>query len=568
MTNKFNPASTISSVRNVVSLLAAFTMALAWLIPNHYPPWTSFYNDGCMAIALLLFVLSQPIGRQSTGMPGVAWFVIGIIAIPWLQWAFGLLLFSGDAWVSTLYLLGFAIAISTGHAWAGHDAKKFATLLASATLAGACISSVLGLIQTLHGDVLGVWGHTAWPGMRAEGNLAQPNNLGTLMGFGAVSLLLLHEQGQLGKASSACVLGLLLIGAALTQSRTALLFGIAISGVLFLFSKRHPGVLKTRLPTVVVATALHWGMTWIWPILEKSLLLSPTQSLDERGATNRLAAWRLFVGAINHAPWAGWGWLQSGTAQLAMAERYPPVGELFAETHNLFLELLVWCGYPLGIFLCLVIVYWFATRLRKISTIESLCGLLTVTVLCVHSMLEWPFHYAYFLVPTGFWIGMIDNAIGVRCILSTKWRFGIIVTAASLLLLISREYLAIEDDFRLARFESLKIGYVNTSKAAPDTPFLSNLSEYSRFYRTRLVANMNNDELEGMLAITKRYPYAKLLLGYSEAAALNGRMQEAIKTFFKIKLLYGEGLYRSFKEALQQEAMGDRNLKELATSLK
>src|SRR4030095_12715500 len=96
---------------------AAFVaMTLAWLIPNHFPPWTSFYNDSAMALALVLLAGAHAATIARSPVPLFAWVAIGLACIPWLQWLGGLVLYSGDAIVSSLYLLGGAGFGSRGSA--------------------------------------------------------------------------------------------------------------------------------------------------------------------------------------------------------------------------------------------------------------------------------------------------------------------------------------------------------------------------------------------------------------------------------------------------------------------
>src|SRR4051795_189583 len=80
-------------------------MTLAWLIPNHYPPWTSFYNESASAIALVALTVSVWCSGRPGGVPRAAWFMVGVAAIPWLQYAAGLLQYSGDAFIASAFLM-------------------------------------------------------------------------------------------------------------------------------------------------------------------------------------------------------------------------------------------------------------------------------------------------------------------------------------------------------------------------------------------------------------------------------------------------------------------------------
>src|SRR5687768_4872320 len=96
----------------LVLLFATAAALFAWLTPNHYPPWVSFHGEAAMGFTLILtggWVL-----WKAQALPGVApWFVLVTLAVallPWMQLAGGVLTYVGDAWLVSLYLLGFAFA--------------------------------------------------------------------------------------------------------------------------------------------------------------------------------------------------------------------------------------------------------------------------------------------------------------------------------------------------------------------------------------------------------------------------------------------------------------------------
>src|SRR5690554_6577144 len=63
---------------------------------------------------------------------------------------------------------------------------------------------------------------------RPFANLAQPNNLATLLGMGLASVIYFYERRKLNGISSGSLAAFLLFGIVLTQSRTPWLAAIAI----------------------------------------------------------------------------------------------------------------------------------------------------------------------------------------------------------------------------------------------------------------------------------------------------------------------------------------------------
>ena len=555
-------------MQSIFSSLALFFMGIAWLIPNHYAPWSSFYNDSSMALGLMLFVAAAALKRRAPELPSVAWALVAVAAIPWLQWAFGLLWFSGDAWVASLYLLGLALAISTGHIWARLDARQLAASLSAAALAASVASSLIGITQVLQLNSLGLWAGDGVPGMRADGNLAQPNNLATLIGFGVLGLMLLREQGRLGAGTAVLLLAVQLVGLALTQSRAALLFGPLVA--VGLWWAAHRGVApRTRAATVLAFSAVQWVVTWGWPAVQTALLQSPPVSLSARGVGSiRFKVWPVLLDALSNAPWQGYGWLQVGAAELSAVNRHPPAGELWLHGHNLFLELVIWCGYPLGLSLCAAVVYWFASRAWRVASVESLVGMLLLMMLALHSMLELPYHYAYFLIPAGLWIGLIEYQRGSQRVGGAGWGPALAGLCLVMTGAIWVGYLDIEEDFRRVRFESMSIGRATAADSGPGSPALSSLTGFLRFARTEPRRGMSAAELEAMDAAVKRYPYAASLVRDASALALNGRLPEATQRFVAIRNIHGEPIYLKVRSELREKiAGGQTGLEDLERSL-
>lgn len=535
--------------------VAMGVLAVAWLLPNHYFPWNSFYNESCAASAVA--ILSVGLGRAwLTGrVTATVWFVLAAALIPPAQWLAGQLDFSGDAFVSSLYIAGLAAAIATGWVWGRNDATAAATGLSGAILAGALASSVLAIAQSLGIVLSGLWVMDEPVGMRGYANLGQPNNLATLLGMGCVGLMYLVEAGKVRGSMAVAAALTLTCAAATTQSRAALLFGpILLAGAIL--AHRRKLAPRTDLLVVVVLVAAHWALTWYWPTVQQAAMLTTADSLSERGAHSlRFVLWPVMFEAVNQSPWFGYGWLQVGAAQLVVANQFPPIGHLWMHAHNLFVDLLVWCGYPLGLFLIGSILYWWTSRWWRASTLEGIVGLTAVTVFGWHAMLELPHHYAYFLVPVGLWIGIVDASMRVKAASAPTRVPGLAVApglaAALMMLAVWKDYPAVEEDYRLVRFENLGIGTLRASQPAPHAPFMSAQTTFLRIARTGPTANMDPNELADMEAITRRYPFARAMARLGWAWALNGRLPEALELFEKIRRVHGEPMYAKAKSDLQ-----------------
>ena len=96
----------------------AVVLAVAWLLPNHYPPWSSFHADAWIAVVLALTCRAVIVrSSASTQWHGPAVLVAILVCVPWLQYSAGLISFAGLAWIFTAYFLGRLLALLTGTGW-------------------------------------------------------------------------------------------------------------------------------------------------------------------------------------------------------------------------------------------------------------------------------------------------------------------------------------------------------------------------------------------------------------------------------------------------------------------
>ncbi len=89
-----------------------FVLALAFLMPNHYSPWLSFHSEVVASLAFAPLILRA--SWQPGPVPALTIGALLLALVPLLQITSGQIFFAGDGWTSTLYLLGFALAVLAG----------------------------------------------------------------------------------------------------------------------------------------------------------------------------------------------------------------------------------------------------------------------------------------------------------------------------------------------------------------------------------------------------------------------------------------------------------------------
>lgn len=491
----------------------------------------------------------------ATALPLLA---LGLLA--GIQGSMGVVTFWGDVFMFGFYMtlcvmclaLGFASgrqALAPGSKACDGDYENPAlTFLAFTLTLGAFASAVVAFAQ-----VFELWENATWinrmPELRRPGgNLGQPNHLATLLVMGMASLVFLHQSKKLGGVASGLLLLLLSAGIAATESRAGALSLLALL-CWWLLKRRAIGD-PTPVWVGVVGGIAFVGMFWAWPHLLNAMDLFAYQAGGRVSEGSlRFQVWPQLLQAVAMRPWTGWGFHQVAAAHNAVADGYA-VSEPYSYSHNLVLDLALWVGLPLTTLLVGVTAVWLWRRVRAANQLLPWYGLAVALPLAVHSMLEYPFAYAYFLTPVMFLLGAVEASLGVKPLV----RVGVKPVAAMLLVATAGmalsviEYVAIEEDFRIVRFEALRIGKTPPNYQRPNVVLLTQLDALLIGGRIIPKPDMTADELDMARKVALRFPWPATQNRYALSLALNGYPDEAVRQLRVMLALHGEKNYAQIKE--------------------
>lgn len=519
--------------------LSALLLALlpaAWLLSNHYFPWLSAWQEGlALALTLAAGLLARREGRLQR-----AWGLAAALALVSLavQWASGRQLFAGDALLVLLALAAFVAALALGAGLVLHrgaEERLTLDLLAAGWLLGAGLSVFIALAQWAGGPALPFFTVDLPRGGRPFANLAQPNHLCSAAFLGLCGAVLLHESGRLGRGAFWAAAGFLLMGMTLTGSRTGWLQTGLLAVLLAALGARCGS--RLRWPQGLALLAVYAALTWAWPQLNAALLASGSRDIGEQmQAGVRLPYWRAMLDAIGRAPWGGYGWLQAAAAQWAVAADHPPMWNLFEHAHNIVLDLLLWAGVPLGGAIALAAGAALLAPLARQRDARGLALHAAVLGLVAHGLVEYPLEYAYFLLPLGVAAGaaqaLAQPGGGLRVPLPALRLAS--AAAAAVLALVAVDYLEAEQNHRLLRLESARIGSLRIESAPPELRVLDQLQALLAFARTEARPGMAPAEVAWMERVARRYPIPPVMLRHALASGLNGRPEEARQTLVRL----------------------------------
>lgn len=529
--------------------LAVIVLAASWVIPNHNNPWRVFHQDAWMAFCVLCLGVWVTLrcGAHHAWSTPVA-LIASCALIPILQWYFGLIATSGQAILASAYILSLAFAVMISQQVQKSHGKLLLHCLFAA-IALACIANVgfqlfqwLALYDENLLSFIGFWVLPVTTATRPAGNLLQPNQLATLLVWG----MLAGYWGHLHRVFSLKILCLywafLGLGLAITQSRIGVIELYSVCVCIFFWRRflTDRAVLYCSLGLALFVTALYFSIPAISELL--GLEYSGRNHAGLMQDSVRSTAYRIFYDALLAHPWFGYGVGHLGNAYLELIKTQASQPVYFLHSHNIFLDIFLWVGVPLGLVIIAFMLYWFAKIFESIKDYERVILFLMIMALGLHSLVELPHQFIYFVVPIGFILGSINPT---SCTLKIPWGLTGFFTSLGLVLwvIIFSDYLKAEEHYSELLFEQQRIGSP-LGNPVPELIVLNQLQYMMQLHRVRPAPGMSEDQLNWM----RKAALGEVSTGYFNliaSLALNGRKEEATEWMYKLNAISSKSGYQT-----------------------
>jgi O-antigen ligase len=389
------------------------------LLGGSLSPSSTFFNQACSTQGWALALagwrwMAGPAASTPPAKPGGA--------LTWLLAALAVLLLgmllSGAPLGQRLGPVG-CLALAAVVAWAGMRAAGPAgaqgrapgpapgPVLLLALLFAGLYSTAAGLTQVFAPDWTDGWfiSHRTAEGL-AIGNIRQPNQLSTLLLWACAAAVWWCVTRRWPLAVLAALLVPLLFTVVLTASRTGVI-GVAMLALWGLVDRRLPGRVRLLLLASPVFYALAWWGMAQWAATGHAFHGGQrmTATLHGYGSDSRVTTWLNTLEMIRTHPWAGVGF---GMYNFAWTMTPFPgrATAFFDHSHNLPLQLAAELGIPVaaGVLGLLLASLWAGrgglTQADDVRAVSARTALFMLAVVGVHSLLEYPLWYAYFLLPT------------------------------------------------------------------------------------------------------------------------------------------------------------------------
>lgn len=406
-------------------LLASAMCVLPFLLPRHFPPIRTFYDEWiafALAACAIGIAAIQP-RQEPMRVPALA---------IWLS-AFALVLLvrslTGEpaypqspalwaiyvAFAATLVVLGSDLSASFG-------VERTCDVLAAFLLTGALINAIAGVLQVV-GIPRPIDEYFAYlNGTRAIGNIGQPNLYANYLGLGVASLTYLFAREKIRHSLCVAAATLLLTGIGLAASRASTIYAI-LGATLGYTAMRSPGgegmarIGRCALAMALAGIPMQWLVPEIFKLIgfsiESGFLRPAAPDWDggyDESTSLRILGWDLSWKIFATAPIFGVGPGEFAGAAFsyglpsALAAR-----EIWTSPHNLVLQLLAEAGL-IGAFLGLTgLGLWLLSTTRtyfRTPTAKDWWILTCAGIEVTHALLEYPFWYAHFLGVTALLLGI------------------------------------------------------------------------------------------------------------------------------------------------------------------
>lgn len=521
--------------------IASLFIIIAWLDPIHQRPWVTYTAE--LYTFLALFALAAACLKEKMKLPVMSLPLLVLACVPLVHLLLGQVFFFSTAMMGFIFVFSFWLASVLGYNLSTGDYNREETFthLSYVFLVSGTITGLIALCQWTNLD-------SVLPGMvnissnqRPYANFAQPNNMATFLVMALMSCLYLYEKKKIQTKWLFSCAAVIVIGVALSQSRTAWVAAIAI--MLYLAFYQYKGIIRLKW---YYSTA--WFLFFISCIVAFPLLsqlaaqVMDTDVVQSRdvvsratGDMSRIAIWQQMIAAIQAQPWFGYGWYQTSAAFVSISDTVQgPVW--IRSAHNFILDFLLWNGLIIGLPFLAYFGYLGYQLQRWVNTPESVIGILMIGVFVTHAMFEFPQHYAYFLLPVGFILGTVlaqNSKIKTITLLTfalqLTWVVGLVV-----LLLIYRDY-----DVAVSKLvDSMR--YEKYSTEITDNRQIYLLTEFNHrigWIRLNPYSKASAEQIQESEQMVLSYPTKYNLIKYAKLLAFNGYETEAKHQLQRLKVI-------------------------------
>ena len=559
------------------------------LNPYHFFPLTNFYTEW-LALALGLAAL-LPLSVRSfwdeIEIPTLALWLLGFAAVLPLQLAWLDIAYPELSMLGALYVIWAALLVWLGRVLAKScGMEALAVWLAAMLVLGGLLNAAAAVLQfygldSLLGPLIAALGaHRGG----AYGNFGQNNHFADYLTLALISVLYLQIKGRLAWPAVASCAAIFLYVLSLSGSKATWLY-LPAALALGLWFRSRSDAPALRRAAVVVAVLLplfgllqyamaHYGLAFrpALPGLPEARVTPIDRFVDElahgllpqaggSALGTRIYMWHQALLMWSRAPMLGVGFGQYAGVffeQAAELSRYH-IPNYDRNSHNALMQLLAETGFVGAGLVCAGLGGWLlGLRRRGSATAENWWMLALLSVLFIHSMIEYPLWHANFLGVAGILLGIgSQRCVRLRLTALSRFAFPVMLVAGFLTLgSVLRAY----RDLELLMYPSVlpknREEIVERNEALLKLHRDTLLAPYVEMtYASVIVADRNNlhDKLGLNSRVLRLLPVPELAYRQVLLLALNGERGAALAQLDRAVAVFPQRL-KAFAATIEQAA--------------
>ncbi len=521
-------------------------VGLMWVLPflyyHHAYPITTFYQEwgaAVLGLCAMPLLLTRRYWQQPE-VPRIVMLPLGIILLVLLQFILGKLAYFDQALLLTQYLIWAALLMMLGQRLREElGLPRLLTALSVFLVLGAELNAAAGVLQHYRWHTWLDTVITAKNGIAVYGNMAQPNHFADYISLGLISLGLLFMRDKLRTWQVLVLVTPLLFVLVLSGSRSAWFYLLAMNILAFMWQRRDSSGKPLLRYTVLVLLGfalMQWivQITWLTPA---SGSVTTTQRMfgEVHSGDIRLYLWRESWHIFLQHPLIGAGFGQFAWQHFMWVPQLhaSDITGLYNNAHNLILHIAAEMGLAGVVILLATVALWLRQAWHSEHSLCRWWGHSVLAILVLHSLLEYPLWYAYFLGVAAITLGAMDSTVyrlELRKLGRLVVAFILLLGAASMIQMLAG-YRTLQGLMVMHPTSATDMNYYERVsqdlKAVNGKPMLYPYAEYF----TSNMMELNKDRLDEKLALNGRVmhfvPVGAVVYRQAWLLALSGREEEA-----------------------------------------
>jgi O-antigen ligase len=392
-------------------------IGLMFLLPFinmlHEQPITPFHPEwvaaamGILALFSFSFTTSWCSVQSGLKIPQIAFVFLGLSVILCAQWALGMLHSDQFALLVLSYLLwAFLLVVLGSHLRRELNWEKFVSMLAWCLVLAGIINVGIVVLQFVikTGGVI-----PFLPNLSSYGALSQQNHFADFCALATSSLIYLFAKERFSSSFFYLLLVCFIVMLSLSGSRSVWLY---LTIITFLLAFTYKKNVNQKKDSKTIYRAYRSGILLIPLFVLTQLIIHffvpnefvnlPTERLLEgltASTSIRFQFWYDSLRIFLQSPWLGIGAgkLTTNTFMIIDTPTAMASKRVFEHAHNLFLHILAEMGIGAVIVVLVGLWAWIKSFKWREINLETCWLISLLAVLSIHSMLEYPLWFTFFL---------------------------------------------------------------------------------------------------------------------------------------------------------------------------